>query len=336
MQSTIKQILSTKAINLSRSTKRILAIFLDLLFCVFATWLALSFHFDQLIIFNWKHTLPILISVGIAIPIFYIFGFYRFIFRYSTSYNLQILAKSITAYTLIYSMIFLLLEMESIPQSIGLMQPMILFILISTSRWLIKIWLNQYIKATLTTKAKKEVIIYGAGDSGRQLASNINNSNEFKLLFFIDNNKSFWGGTINGYSVKSPSSINNLTSLGKPTELWLAMPKLSAHQRGKLINNLHKLRLHVRTLPSFSDLTNRRVHLSDVRELDINELVGRESIKPNTNLLKKCIFNKTVLVTGAGGSIGSEICRQILANKPKYILLADNSEVALYNIHAEL
>ena len=114
------------------------------------------------------------------------------------------------------------------------------------------------------------------------------------------------------------------------------MTKLSATKKNELINDLSRLGLHVRTLPSFSDLTNNRVSLSDVRELNINELVGREPVKPNINLLKKCIFKKTVLITGAGGSIGSEICRQILVHNPQYILLVENSEVALYNIQNEL
>ena len=114
------------------------------------------------------------------------------------------------------------------------------------------------------------------------------------------------------------------------------MRNISAEKRIKLINNLGGLPLHIRTLPSFYDLTNHRVSLNDIRELNLDELLGRQPVKPNYKLLQKCIYNKTVLVTGAGGSIGSEICRQIIANNPKQILLLENSELALYNINSEL
>ena len=154
-------------------------------------------------------------------------------------------------------------------------------------------------------------------------------------FFFIDDNKNFWGGTIDGYLVKSPSTINKFKDKN-PKELWLAMPKLSSLERKNLIGRFKEFPLHVRTLPSFSDLTNGKVYLSDLRELDINELVGRDAVKPNSLLYENVFLKKTVLVTGAGGSIGAELCRQILTNSPKCVLLAEYSEVALYNIHTEL
>ncbi len=328
--------LTEKAINLSRITKKSIAIFLDTIICIFSTWVALSLRLGELVLVNWEFIFHALLSVIIAIPVFFSWGLYKVIFRYVNGDTLQVLTKAITVYTILHIIIFSIVTVEGVPRSIGLMQPMIIFLMVGASRWLVKIWLNQYFPINPKKKFKKEVIIYGAGDSGRQLASNLLHSHEFKFLFFIDDNKSFWGGTIDGYHVKPPSSINNLMDQSIPRELWLAMPNLSAPKRRKLINFLQRLRLHVRTLPSFSDLTNRKVLLSDIRELNVNELIGREAIRPNSKLLKKCIHKKTVLVTGAGGSIGSEICRQILSNDPLFIILADNSELALYNIHSEL
>ena len=181
------------------------------------------------------------------------------------------------------------------------------------------------------------MIIYGAGVSGRQLASNLSHSNEFKLLFSLMTRK-FWDGTIDGFPVKSPSFVKKLSaSSSKPRELWLAMRNISAEKRIKLINNLGGLPLHIRTLPSFYDLTNHRVSLNDVRELNLDELLGRQPVKPNYKLLQKCIYNKTVLVTRVlVEGIGSEICRQIISNNPQQILLLENSELALYNINSEL
>jgi FlaA1/EpsC-like NDP-sugar epimerase len=336
MKNSFLQFLTQKAINLSRGNKISVAIFLDIVICIIATWIALSISLGELTTINWQFAIPTLVSIFIAIPIFLSWGVYRTIFRYVNSDMLQNITKATIAYALLYSIVFVAISIQNIPRSIGLTQSMIMFLLIAASRWLVKTWLNQYSSVKVNEKVKKEVIIYGAGGSGRQLAANLIHNDEFKFLFFIDDNKNLWGGTIDGYSVKSPSSVTSLTKLEKQKELWLAMTKLSPTKKNKLINDLFRLGLHVRTLPSFSDLTNNRVSLSDVRELNINELVGREPVKPNINLLKKCIFKKTVLITGAGGSIGSEICRQILAHNPQHMLLAENSEVALYNIQNEL
>lgn len=331
-----KKKMTLKALKLSRFSKRILAMSLDTILCMLSTWIALSFRFNQLVLINWDYAICALTSISIAIPVLFLFGFYKVIYRYVNNDLIEVLTKAIAVYTIIFSVIFTGFGIEGIPRSIGLMQPMIMFLLIAASRLFVKTWLDKHFLDKSKGKAKKEVIIYGAGISGRQLASNLLHSNEFKFLFFIDDNKNFWGGTIDGYPVKSPSYMNNLIDTVNPKELWLAMTNLSAPKRKKLLNNLGGLALHVRTLPSFSDLTNCRVGLNDVRELDVNELLGRQPVKPSPKLLQKCIFQKTVLVTGAGGSIGSEICRQIISNNPQYILLVENSELALYNIHSEL
>ncbi|MDB4215548.1 polysaccharide biosynthesis protein, partial [Burkholderiaceae bacterium] len=239
-------------------------------------------------------------------------------------------------YAIVYAAIFSLVGINGVPRSIGLMQPMVLFLVIGGSRWLVRNWLGSHLSGSIEEKAKDGVVIYGAGDAGRQLAASLVHSNEFKFLTFVDDNSGFWGGTIDGRSVSAPSEMARLIESQQAKEVWLAMPKVSNAKRRDLIASLRPLPIHVRTLPSFSDLASGRVRLSDVRELDVNELLGRDAVKPNGVLLQKCIFDKTVLVTGAGGSIGSELCRQILAHNPRRILLIDNSEVALYNIHSEL
>lgn len=316
--------------------KRILAMSLDIIICISSTWIALSFRLNKVIAINLEYIWAALLSVGVVIPIFLIFGFYKVIHRHINNEIVKVLIKAIALYTIIYSMILMVFGIQGIPRSIGLMQPMIMFLLIVASRLLVKNWFDDHFLDKSLEKDRKEVIIYGAGVSGRQLASNLSHSNEFKLLFFVDDKKNFWGGTIDGIPVKSTSFLKNLSDSSKPKELWLAMRNISAEKRVKLINNVGDLPLHIRTLPSFNDLTNDRVSLNDVRELNVDELLGRQTVKPNYKLLQKCIYNKTVLVTGAGGSIGSEICRQIIANDPLQILLLENSELALYNINSEL
>ena len=289
MYNITKKKLTIKALKLSRLSKRILAMSLDTVLCIFSTWIALSFRLDQWVSINLDYVICALTSIGIAIPVLFLFGFYKVIYRYANSDLIEVLTKSIALYAIIFSIIFTVFGLEGIPRSIGLMQPMIMFLLIAASRLFVKTWLDKHFLNKSKGKAKKEVIIYGAGISGRQLASNLLYSNEFKFLFFIDDNRNFWGGTIDGYPVKSPSYMNNSLDTGNPKELWLAMTNLPASKRKKLLKNLSGLALHVRTLPSFSDLTNRRVSLNDIRELDINELLGRQPVKPNHKLLQKCI-----------------------------------------------
>ena len=336
MLSTFNQNLVRSALDLSRTKKIIIAISLDIILCVFATWISLCLRLGEIIILNWQFAFPVLMSVVIAIPVFFVWGLYKVIFRFVSGDTLEVLTKAIIIYTLIFAIIFVVISFQSIPRSIGLMQPMILFLLVIFSRWFVKMWLRKYINLKLVKKDKKEVIIYGTGISGQQLASNLIRSNEYKLLFFVDDIKNLWGGTINGYQVKSPLFLKSLKNTENVKQLWIALPKISAFSRKSLITDLRGLPLHVRTLPTFSDLTDGQVHLKDLRELDFNDLLDRDDVKPNIRLLKKCVSGRVVLVTGAGGSIGSEICRQVLKHKPTIILLAENSEIALYNIHAEL
>jgi len=331
-----KRKFTIKLLNLSRFKKRLLGIFLDIILCVISNLLVLSLILDLTKVQAWQFIFPTVISICIAIPIFLYAGIYKIIYRYVNDDSLKVLIKSFVVYTFIFFLIFVVFGIPKIPKSIGLMQPMMFFILISTSRFLITLFFSNYLSLNIKEIDKKEVIIYGAGETGRQLASNLVYSSEFKLIYFVDDNKNLWEGTINGYLVKPATFLNKISGHGRPKELWLAMTKITNIQRHQIIQRLSKLRLHVRTLPNFLDLTNQRVRLADIRDLDINELIGRNPVKANNNLLRKSIFKKTILVTGAGGSIGSEICRQVIIEKPKCIVLVEISEIALYNINYEL
>ena len=198
--------------------------------------------------------------------------------------------------------------------SICFSQPMIMLIFVSVSRLLINFYFGLY---KVNQVNKRGVIIYGTGPSARELASNLKYNNQFYLSCFIDENKNFWGGTIDGYQVFPPSEIEQHIYKNNVQKLWLALPNNKNTKRQEIINNLRKLPIHVQTLPRYFDLINNNVFLNDLRELDIDELLGRDVVKPNGILLKKCIKDKCVLITGAGGSIGSELCYQILQQSPK-------------------
>jgi FlaA1/EpsC-like NDP-sugar epimerase len=229
-----------------------------------------------------------------------------------------------------------LIRLPEVPRSVGVTQPMILFLLVGGSRWLVRALFRGQIGRSPDDALWPRVLIYGAGEAGRQLASNLGSSPGWKLLGFVDDDSSIWGGSVDGYRVFNPASLPGVVDRRAVTDIWLALPTLAAGSRRQIIEDLRALPVHVRTLPSLSDLVSGRVKLKDVQELDLNDLLGRDPVEPHGLLLNRTIRGKRVMVTGAGGSIGSELCRQIIALEPAQLILIDHSEYALYAIHREL
>jgi FlaA1/EpsC-like NDP-sugar epimerase len=188
----------------------------------------------------------------------------------------------------------------------------------------------------LRLAALPKVLVYGAGDAGRQLVRAMTNSQEMRVVGFLDDDECIHGHVLNGQAIYDPKDLGELVlSLGV-THVLLALPTISRSRRNEILNTLAPFKVAVRTLPSLNDLAQGKVNVSDLRDLDIDDLLGREAVQPNGLLLNLNTHGKTVLVTGAGGSIGSELCRQILKTNPKQLLLVEMSEFALYQIHQEL
>jgi FlaA1/EpsC-like NDP-sugar epimerase len=181
-----------------------------------------------------------------------------------------------------------------------------------------------------------QVLIYGAGSAGRQLASAMENSYEMRVVGFLDDDDRLQGNVLNGLPILNPSDLDEVLVEMPVTDVLLALPSVSRQRRNEILKSLSAHKLSVRTLPHLSDIASGRITVNDLRELDIDDLLGREPVKPNGLLLNRNTHGKTVLVTGAGGSIGSELCRQILSTHPLKLLLVDMSEFALYQIHQEL
>jgi len=180
------------------------------------------------------------------------------------------------------------------------------------------------------------VMIYGAGEAGRQLAAAMANSHEMRVVGFLDDDERLYGQVLNGLRIYGPDDLEGLVLSLQISDVLLALPSISRHRRNEILSQMLHAKVSVRTLPSVSDLAQGRVTISDLRELDIDDLLGREPVTPDTLLLGKNTTDKVVLVTGAGGSIGSELCRQILKIGPAILLLVEQSEFALYQIHQEL
>ena len=327
--------ISQSILSLHRYSKRMIAIITDLGLCILCTWLAYTIRLEEFILFDNFNFYPALISIFMAIPIFWLFGLYRTVFRY-TGFEIifNILASSFV-YGLFYFLLIGVYGISEIPRSLGILQPMLLFFGIIGSRLGIKYILNT--KHNLNKNLnKKNVLVYGAGESGRQLVIALENSPEFKVAGFLDDNKQLHRQFVLGKNVYSFENLNNLFKVKNISLVFLALPSISKSRRNQIIEHLNEYKLTVKTLPSISEIVDGRITISDIKDLNIDDLLNRDEVKPDIKLLNKNINSKSVLVTGAGGSIGSELCRQIVKLKPQNLLLLELNEFALYKISEEL
>ena len=310
----------------------------DVLLCGVTVWLAFGLRLDL-----WDprfqdgHWQVFIAAVGLSVPLFISFGLYRAIFRYVGSAALASMARVFIGYTCLFFCLFTLIGVDGVPRSIGVIQPILLFIGIGVSRYFMRYWLGDIAGVRkVSQKSRPIALIYGAGSAGRQLAAGLASNKEIVVRGFIDDNTELQGGTINGVAVYSNLILHDLISKFNITDILLAIPSAKQHRRGEIIASLNGCGVRVRTLPGLIDLASGRVKISDLHDLDMNDLLGRAVVPPKLELLEKNIRNQVVLVTGAGGSIGSELCRQIIKFSPKSLILIDSSEHSLYLIYEEL
>jgi FlaA1/EpsC-like NDP-sugar epimerase len=205
---------------------------------------------------------------------------------------------------------------------------------VGASRALARFWLAGVHDASLGAAGR--LLIFGAGTAGAQTAAALAVSRQFKLVGFVDDDSAKVGRSINGVPVFSAQNLQQLVADKSVTDMLLAMPSAPRNRRKQIIESLDGLPVHVRTLPSMADLASGKITVQDIRELDIEDLLGREPVQPNTDLLARDLAGQVVLVTGAGGSIGGELVRQIVLQQPRQLLLLDHNEFGLYAIHQEL
>jgi FlaA1/EpsC-like NDP-sugar epimerase len=324
---------SKNIINLPRYTKRVIAILIDIGLCIFCTWLAFLLRLEELVKINDVTTLAIEISILIAIPIFWLMGLYKTIFRFQGSSIIFTVFVATFVYALLYFAVIGIYGIQGIPRSIGIIQPILLFLGISASRVSIKLlFLSNFKKS----KNKNNVLIYGAGSAGRQLLTSLESNLEMKVVGFLDDDPQFHRQKILGQTVYDPLNIEKLIHKKNIDLVLLALPSITRQKRNQIINNLDKYKVTVKTLPSVQDIVDGKVSISDIKDLSIEDLLNREQVKPNLELLSKNINSKVIMVTGAGGSIGSELSRQIIKLNPKKLILVELSEFALYKINEDL
>lgn len=321
-----------KLVSFPRGVKKAVVFFFDITLCTITTWLAFCLRFDEVVPPSKSLLFAVIASIMVAIPVFLHFRFYRVIFRYNGWFVIPSLIHALLIYGFFYAVMILVFAGAGVPRSIILIQPTLLFLGIAATRLIAK-WL---LRSTVAS-SKSVALIYGAGSAGRQLASGLRQGVEIKPVCFVDDDQRLWNGVINGLPVYPPHDIPRLlTSNFGITDVLLAMPAAGIARQKEILKSLSLLPVHVRLLPGLVDLASGAVKIEDIREVEIDDLLGRESVAANEELLHQNITDKAVLVTGAGGSIGSELCRQILRQSPTVLVLFELNEFALYSIEREL
>jgi FlaA1/EpsC-like NDP-sugar epimerase len=333
-----------RLLGLSRQRKRALQVAVDLLLIWSALWLAFALRLgtDQLINPLGEYLWLFLTVPFTTIPLFIQFGLYRAVLRYFGSSALLTIFNAVSLSALLLAVvIYLVRPDELMPRSVVLIYWWIALFLVGGLRLLMR----QYFMGSLIPERAfflpvndklTKVAIYGAGAAGNQLVNALQMSRAMRPVAFIDDDESIANRVIAGLKVYKSRNIEQLLQDTGAQEVLLAIPSASRSRRREILDSLDGFPVHVRTIPGFMDLASGRVNVSDLQEVDIADLLGRDAVPPQKLLFERCIRGQVVMVTGAGGSIGSELCRQILATGPTTLLLFEHSEFNLYSIHSEL
>lgn len=218
-----------------------------------------------------------------------------------------------------------------VPVSVFVIYAAFALLTVGGSRLLMRHFLNAF-----PQQGAQPLIIFGAGAAGRQIAAALMGSREYRPVAFADDQRMTHGALIGGLQVYPPARLPEVVRRWKGVSVLLAIPSASRKRRQEILESLVSLGVQVRSLPDMSQIVAGEARIEDIRELDVTDILGRDAVSPNSSLFSACIRNRSVMVTGAGGSIGSEICRQILRNRPKRLVLLELSEIALYNMEREL
>ncbi len=324
-------------IALPRWAKRALLISNDFLLLSFALWAAYSLRLNTLYIPPDRVTLVLFVLAPvIGIVTFYYRGLYRLVTRYFQQEAAGRIYVTIFLAVLVWALILFLIGLSGVPRSVVIIYGFFAAGLTRLSRQVAGWILESVPNVTLASlDPRQKVLIYGAGTAGLELLRALNDSKDYRPIAFVDENDSLWGQRINKLKVYRPDKIAKLIQRDGVKEIFLAIASASRQQRRSVIRSLEDYPVTVKTLPALEDIASGKVEVSDLRPIDVEDLLGRDPVPPDTKLLGQHIRGKNVMITGAGGSIGSELTRQIVALSPKRLILFDLSEVALYEIEEQ-
>lgn len=318
--------------TLSRPAKRVVGMLSDALAITAAFWGAYYTRMGDIseYVADPEYWFLLAALIGATIAIIVRSGLYRAILRYMSTAAIVSVSATATVSALLVVLFAHYLQVF-LPRSVPFIYASYFVIFSGGSRLLMK----HYINSALSSDSEP-VIIYGAGSAGRQLVNLIRQGKEYKVVAFIDDDKSLKKTTIHGITVFRRSKLKSLVEKHSVAKVLLAIPSASRGQRRDIIERLTELQVEVLTVPNLDDIINGSFQLDQLKEVTVEDLLGRDTVEPNQELLEKNITGKVVMVTGAGGSIGSELCRQIISNRPQALVLFELSEFGLYQIDREI
>jgi FlaA1/EpsC-like NDP-sugar epimerase len=334
-------------LGLPRRQKRLIQVLADTLLVWIALWMAFVVRLgvDEFINPLVHHVWLFICAPIIAIPLFVRFGMYRAVMRYFGNDALIEIIKAVSLSSLILGIVVYWYSNHEniVPRSIifnywWLSLMMVGGLRLAMRQYFLGDWFSaaQHVPFTNRDNGLTRVAIYGAGAAGNQLVAALRMGRAMRPVAFIDDDSAIADRVISGLHVYKPKNIQQMIDVTGAQEILLAIPSSNRVRRREILGFLEGFPLHVRSVPGFMDLASGRVKVDDIQEVDVADLLGRDSVPAQSGLLEQCIKNQTILVTGAGGSIGSELCRQIVALKPTTLLLFEHSEFNLYNILSEL
>jgi FlaA1/EpsC-like NDP-sugar epimerase len=320
-----------KLIELPRNIKQAFLLLLDMVFVTAAMWAAIVLRLGHSnVSLGALEVICAVITVLLSAVIFLRLGLYRAVIRFMGQQAIWAVITAVSYSSLLLGAIVFLSQAD-VPRSMPFIYWGLALLLIGGTRLAVR----GYYQAKLRSLSKK-VIIYGAGESGRQLLTALHHGDQYRAVVFVDDDTRLQRSVINGLQVARPEDLEQLIHQHDITQILLAIPSASPDRRKEIINSLVGLPAYVRTVPKISELVGGQASVNQIQDIALDDLLGRDAVPPHPELIDRCITGKVVMVTGAGGSIGSELCRQILNSGPKELLLLDNSEYALYNIEKEL
>jgi FlaA1/EpsC-like NDP-sugar epimerase len=327
-----------RVIGLPRVVRKAIIITLDLMICLLAVWLAYWLRLGE-----WELFTPrVVIFAGIAlatwIGVSIATRIYRSVVRFSGRHTVFALMRACMLMSLVLAILLVTLRIDSLPRTLSVIHPLVFFLAIVGQRVAIAYLVFDALHGMGRMSAPKRILIYGAGWAGQQLDASIRKEPGLKVVGFVDENEALRDNVLEGKTIFHTSDLELVLAMERIDEVFLAIPSAKRSVRRTIIERINQCssQVRVRVLPTLSQIASGRVSISSLREVEIEELLGRDEVPPDPELMSRDIAGRRVLVTGAGGSIGSELCRQIMLQRPSILILAEQSEHALYRIDIEL
>jgi len=322
--------------NRSRRSKQVILVCTDAILFMMAVWLSYSLRLSTFHIPSYLQIILIISAPVIGIAIFYYFDLYRTVTRYLGDYVLWTGFKAVSITAIIWGAVAIVFRIEGstfMPRSIVVLFWLLSFLLVIGSRYLAR-WL--LLSFTRNRVKRRSILVYGAGIAGRQVASTLAESSDRNTVFQVDDDPGLWGTNIDGQRIHAPHDVSKLIQSFGITEAIVTMRTAKTSRRTEIVEQLTESGLRVRILPAFLEIADGKHTVNMIRDVDIGDLLGRDVVPPDMRLMGATTRGRVVMVTGAGGSIGAELCRQVVSIGADTLVMLDTSELALYTINQEL